>query len=173
MNVSYRSELVKLTKKELIDYCEMMANNWWNLQNNWMLNITQRYGSETAAEFDALVFGRQAEVQAWRLKKLFNLGDDIQSMIKAVNLSTLLSNVEFEYVEVGEKHCRIRVISCSMQLARRDLGLPELPCKIAGMAANSRFALAINPKIKTTCIVCPPDKHPENLWCEWQFDLVE
>lgn len=172
MKVNYRDELAKLSKKELIEYAEMMASNWWNLQNNWMLNITQRYGSETAAEFDALIFGRQAEVQAWRLRKLFSLGDDIQSFIKAINVSTLLANVEFEYVEVDDKHCRIRVTSCSMQLARRKLGLPELPCKIAGIAANGRFASAMNPKIKTTCIICPPDEHPDDLWCEWQFDLV-
>jgi len=173
MKVSYRDELNKLSKEQLIEYCDMMASNWWNLQNNWMFNISKKYGSEIAAEFDAMVFGRQAEVQAWRIKKLLNLGEDMQSLVKAVNLSTLLTNVGYEYVSIDDKHCRLRVTSCSMQLARRKAGLPELPCKIAGMESNSRFAKAMNSKVETTCIVCPPDKHPEDLWCEWQFDLIE
>ena len=173
MKINYQEQLANLSKDQLIQYSEMMANNWWNLQNNWMINVTKRYGSEVAAEFDGIVFGRQAEVQAWRLKKLFNLGDDIQSLVKAINLSTLLSNVEFEYVEVDEKHCRLRVTSCSMQLERKKLGVPELPCKMPGTEANGKFASAINPKVKTTCIICPPDKHPDNLWCEWQFDLIK
>jgi len=173
MKVKLRDELAGLSKEQLVDYAEMMTKNWWNLQNNWMLQVSRRFGSEVAAEFDALVFGRQAEVQARRLKKLFSLGDDIQSLVRAVNLSTLLSNVEFEYVNIGDKSCRIRVTSCSMQLARREAGLPELPCKVAGMEANSRFALAINPRIKTTCIVCPPDKHPDDIWCEWEFTIPE
>jgi len=173
MKVSYKKELAKLAKDKIIDYCEMMANNWWNLQNNWMLNISKDYGSEIAAKYDALVFGRQAEVQAWRIKKFLKLGDDMNSFIKAVGLSTLLANVDYDISEVNDKHCRIRVTSCSMQLARRKVGLPELPCKIAGIAANSKFALAMNPKIKTTCVICPPDEHPENRWCEWEFDLVE
>ena len=172
MKVSYKGELKKLTKARIIDYCEMMANNWWNLQNNWMLNISKDYGGEIAAKYDALVFGRQAEVQAWRLVKLLNLGNDMDSLLKAIGLSTLLANVEYDISEMGPNHCRIRVTSCSMQLARRKAGLPELPCKIAGIAANSQFALAINPNIKTTCLICPPDAHPENLWCDWVFDMV-
>jgi hypothetical protein len=127
MKISYKGELQKLTKAKIIDYCDVMASNWWNLQNNWMLNISKDYGSETAAKYDALVFGRNAEVQAWRLKKLFNLGDGIDDLIKAIGLSTLLANVDYDISEVSATHCRIRVTSCSMQLARRKVGLPELP----------------------------------------------
>ena len=55
MKISYKGELQKLTKAKIIDYCDVMASNWWNLQNNWMLNISKDYGSETAAKYDALV----------------------------------------------------------------------------------------------------------------------
>jgi hypothetical protein len=26
----------------------------------------------------------------------------------------------------------------------------------------------LNPNIKFNCTVCPPDKHPDDLWCEWE-----
>lgn len=177
MKFSYRDELAKLIKElgkdQIIDYCEMMVKNWWNLQNNWMLNISKDYGSEIAAKYDAAVFGRQAEVQAYRLKKMFNLSDDMPSFIKAMCLSTLFANVDYEITEITDKHCRLSVTSCSMQLNRRKVGLPELPCKIAGIEANGRFARAMNPKFKMVCALCPPDKHTDDLWCEWIFDLSD
>ncbi|MBL7075469.1 hypothetical protein ISS37_09560 [candidate division KSB1 bacterium] len=31
------------------------------------------------------------------------------------------------------------------------------------------FARTIDARIKTTCLVCPPDDHPEDVWCAWEF----
>ena len=172
--VNYNEELSKLSKEELIRYALFLSRNFWNMQGNWMLNVTERFGTDVAAEFDALVFRRNAEVQGWRLKKTLNLGDDIQSFIKANNYSTVWNpDSDWEYTEVSERHTRFRVTKCVMQMARLGLNLPELPCKNAGMNAVERLAAAINPKFKTTCIICPPDKHPTDLWCEWLIELEE
>lgn len=173
MKLDYGELLKELSREELIAQVEFLADSWWNLQGNWMQNVSERFGSETAAELDGIVFGRAGEVQAKRLKKIYNLGDDIEALAKAINLSTLLSNVEFEYIQIDKKHCRLRITKCNMQLGRLASGLSELPCKVPGTAANARFASAINPRIRTTCIVCPPDSHPEDIWCEWQFDLMD
>ncbi|MEA3495043.1 MAG: DUF6125 family protein, partial [Bacteroidota bacterium] len=29
----------------------------------------------------------------------------------------------------------------------------------------------IDPRIKTECIACPPDKHPKEWFCAWKFIL--
>ena len=29
----------------------------------------------------------------------------------------------------------------------------------------------VDPKVKITCLACPPDAHPSQFWCEWQFDI--
>ncbi|MBK5273963.1 MAG: hypothetical protein JJE30_02775 [Desulfuromonadales bacterium] len=30
----------------------------------------------------------------------------------------------------------------------------------------------IDPRIRTSCIACPPDVHPEDFWCAWEFELT-
>gem|GEM_PF-4968871 len=32
-------------------------------------------------------------------------------------------------------------------------------------------AETLNPKAKVNCLICPPDKHPENVWCRWEFTV--
>jgi len=169
-----KNEYAKLSKQQLIDYTEFMHKSFWNLQGNWMLNVNKRYGAEVAVKFDEMVFGRISEVQAMRLKTLFNLGDTIQDFMKALALSTMWEPTgEWEYVEFDDKHVIARVNKCPMQLARLKLGIGELACKAAGLESMIRFAAPINPKLKASCIVCPPDKHPENIWCEWLWELSE
>jgi len=171
MNKYLKDEVSKMPKEILVEYADFLDKSFWTHQGHWMLNINNRYGTEAAAEFDELVFGRSAEVQVHRLKKLFGLGDAIADLIRALTLTTVWSNVDYVWLDVSEKTARLRITHCIMQKNRLELGLPELPCKKTGFKANELAARVINPKIKTTCIVCPPDQHEEDRWCEWLFEL--
>ena len=50
-------------------------------------------------------------------------------------------------------------------------GLDEFECKPVRFGFLKSFAKEFNPNIEVICNVCPPDKHPEDLWCEWEFSL--
>jgi hypothetical protein len=100
------------------------------------------------------------------------MGDTTQDLMKCLNISTVWEPTdEWGYVDFDEKHVRVRCVTCPMQLARLKQGMGELPCKEAGLAIMESFSKAINPKLKARCIICPPDKHPEDLWCEWEWEL--
>jgi hypothetical protein len=169
----YSTIISELSREELLELSKFLAASWWHLQNNWMQNIDLRYGTEATVELDGLIFGRAAAVQARRLQKIFKLGNDIPSLMKALDISTVLANVEWEWTKVSDKQCIYKVTRCNQQLARMAGGLPELPCKTASISINSNFASAFNPKIKTTCLLCPPDNHAKDKWCEFQFDLED
>ncbi|MFZ5632863.1 MAG: DUF6125 family protein [Bacillota bacterium] len=174
MNVlSLKNELEKMSREEMIKYIDELHKFFWNIQGNWMQFVSEKYGTEAAREGDTRVFGRNGEVQGWLLKKLFGLGESMEDLGKALVFSTMLSNVEYEISEVSDRHIRARVTKCHMQLGRRKSGLPELPCKEAGLAALGRFGRAVNPDLEIECIVCPPDEHPEDLWCEWEWRIKE
>jgi hypothetical protein len=62
---------------------------------------------------------------------------------------------------------------CRVQSARKRNKLPDFPCKEVGIVEYSFFAQTIDPRIKTKCIACPPDPHPEEFYCAWEFSLEE
>ena len=63
--------------------------------------------------------------------------------------------------------------NCRVQSARNRKGLDDYPCKSAGLVEYSTFATAIDDRIKTECLGCPPDSHPDNWFCAWRFVIDE
>jgi hypothetical protein len=62
-----------------------------------------------------------------------------------------------------------RMNECRVQVARKRKGLDDYPCKSGGLIEYTSFAETIDPRIKTECIACPPDPHPEDYFCAWKF----
>lgn len=171
MNERFANELNKLSREELIRYAGFLEKNFWNIQGNWMLHVSHAYGTDTAAEFDRKVFDRNGRMQAFKIKEALGLKEGLEDFVRAITLSTVFSNVEYHFPEVGDKRVRLLVTDCTMQMNRRKLSLPELPCKKAGIAACEGFATAFDPRIRTTCLMCPPDPHDDDQWCHWQFEI--
>jgi hypothetical protein len=66
-----------------------------------------------------------------------------------------------------------RMLDCRVQSARKRRGLADFPCRPVGMVEYAEFAKAIDPRIKMNCVACPPDDHPEEYWCAWEFTIDE
>jgi hypothetical protein len=60
---------------------------------------------------------------------------------------------------------------CRVQSARQRKGLPDFPCKPVGLVEYATFAETIDPRIETRCLTCPPDAHPADHHCGWEFRL--
>ncbi|MHC4104801.1 MAG: DUF6125 family protein [Planctomycetota bacterium] len=166
-------KLSKLSKNELLEFIDMLQKNWWNLQNNYILYINNEYGEEAAVKADAHCFTANAKVQMYRLRKMFGLKDDLQSLIDAMALSTIWANADYDILRIDTGKFRIKVTNGHQQVRRLEDGLAELACKPAGIAICEAAAGVINPAANVTCLVCPPDEHPENVWCEWEFEIPE
>jgi hypothetical protein len=41
------------------------------------------------------------------------------------------------------------------------------------MAYFKSLLAEMNPDIGFRCVVCPPDNHPGDLWCEWEIWIVK
>ena len=93
--------------------------------------------------------------------------------MKIFDLSLFGTSVEYNFPEVSDKRVLWRVTKCPMQLLRLGRGEPELACKAGGWTINEKIGRAINPKIGCNCIVCPPDPHPEDIWCEFEYILED
>jgi hypothetical protein len=52
-------------------------------------------------------------------------------------------------------------------------GLSSFPCREVGMVEYSVFARAIDPRIQTASIACPPDPLERDFSCGWEFTLQQ
>ncbi len=171
LNPAQMEILSKLSKTELLDYIDMFQKNWWNLQNNYMLYINTEYGEEAAVKADGTCFTANAKVQMYRLRKMFGLKDDLPSLMDAIVLSTIWANCDYDLTKIDNEKFRIKVTNCYQQVRRLEDGMGELPCKPAGIAICEAAAEVINPRAKVKCLVCPPDEHPQDVWCEWEYEI--
>ena len=71
----------------------------------------------------------------------------------------------------GPRAFIFRMDECRVQVARKRKGLDDYPCKSAGLVEYAYFARAFDARIKTECIGCPPDAHPDDWYCAWRFSL--
>lgn len=172
LNKMQREKLSTFSKDELLDYIDLVQRNFWNLQNNWMMYMNNEYGEEAAVKADNYCFGGNSKVQMYRLKKMYDLKGDLQSLMDAMILSQLWVNCDYEIWKIDSKRLRLRVTNCYQQVRRVKDRVGELACKPAGLGVCDMTAKVINSAFDVKCIVCPPDEHPDNVWCEWEFELT-
>ena len=69
-----------------------------------------------------------------------------------------------DVIEQTGSRAVFRMLDCRVQSAGKRKGLADHPCKSVGLVEYSEFAKTIDSRIRTRCIACPPDEHPEEFW---------
>jgi len=169
-----RKLIGEIPKEILPDFVFMHLRNMWAVDGFYYLFVEEKFGTEIATEIDRRVWEVMGKIEARRIKKLFNItSSDIPSMMKALSYSGWTLDLEDKEMVVEENRATIRNTKCRVQNTRISKGLSEFGCKPVRFGFLKAFAKEFNPDIVVTCNVCPPDKHPEDLWCEWEFTLRE
>jgi hypothetical protein len=83
----------------------------------------------------------------------------------------LYANINEQAIERSEDELILRMVKCLVQKTRGSQGLPDYPCKSAGLAEFDTFAGTIDSRITAECISCPPDDHPREWMCAWRFHI--
>jgi len=170
-----KEDLNILSKEELIAYIEDISKNWLAIDGTWFQAVEKEFGLDKAMKLNVEQWKRFTVIEAKRIKNRFKIPDNggIPALIQALKYR-IYANINIqETIEVSANRCVFRMNNCRVQYARKSRGLPDFPCKSVGIQEYSLFAKTIDPRIKTNCITCPPDPHPENYWCAWEFILVE
>lgn len=168
-------EIQDLDRDELMVLLENAAKNWLAHDGLWFQAVEEKFDLETAKELDGRAWERFTVIEARRIMQFLNMepGGGIPALIQALKFRLYaLLNVQ-EAVDISDTRCVFRMRNCRVQDARRRKGLPDFPCKPVGIIEYSGFARTIDPRIRTRCLSCPPDQHPEDFWCAWEFILEE
>jgi hypothetical protein len=165
--------LNSFSKETLIDLLEKLGVNWLANDGIWFQAVERRFGMNDAKRCNDSCWTRYSPFEAERIKKILKLPENggIPALQKALAFR-MYALINEQSVEQVDENCIIfRMNKCRVQAARQRRGLPDYPCKSVGLVEYPYFASAIDRRIQTECIGCPPDPHPEGWFCAWKFTL--
>jgi len=162
-----------LTKQEIRELLIDASKNWLAHDGLWFRAVEDKFGIEAAMELDRKAWEKFTVIEAKRIMKRLGMapGGGIPALIQALKFRLYAHINVQEVTEASETRCIFRMNRCRVQDARKRQGLPDFPCKSVGIVEYGGFAKTIDPKIQTRCLVCPPDPHPPDIWCAWEFTL--
>lgn len=166
-------ELSDLSKEDLLALLQDAAKNWLAHDGLWFRAVEDKFGFEAALDLDKKAWETFTVIEAKRIKKRLGLkpGSGIPGLVQALKFRLYAHINTQEVLEQKKNRCVFRMNTCRVQEARQRQGLTDFPCKTVGIIEYSGFAKTIDPRIQTKCLVCPPDPHPYDVWCAWEFTL--
>jgi len=172
-NVEDREMLSKMPLEKLLDYFFLQIRNLWRVDGLYFLGIDEKFGTEASTEIDAGVWQIMAKIEAKRLRRMFQVGEnaDIPTIMNLLRKSSWALDQPFKTIEISNNRVVLTIDRCRTQEARLKKGLSEFPCKKVRFGYLKNFAKTLNPNVEVNCTVCPPDKHPPDFWCKWEFKL--
>ena len=173
MDLEYPFE--QMSREELLGWLQDAAKLWLAHDGLWFQAVEKADGLDKAIAHDTTAWSRFSPIEARRIMSRLGLepGGGIDALVACLQhrLYSLLN--EQELLEKSETRCVFRMKKCRVQEARKRNGLPDFPCKSVGIVEFSTFAATIDPRLKCRCLACPPDDHPDNWYCSWEFTLEE
>jgi len=165
--------LKEMDRGELLALIDAVSVNWLVNDGVWFQAVEGRYGMADAKHCNDTCWTHFAPYEALRIKKLLGMpkSPGLEGLKTALGfrMYTRINRQSME--EIDDRAFLFRMVECRVQKARRRKGLADYPCKSGGIAEYVSFASAIDHRIRTECVGCPPDPHPEEWDCAWKFTL--
>jgi hypothetical protein len=165
--------LEELPREELIRIIVDDAKNWLAHDGLWFQAVESAHGMEAAIDADREAWRKFTVIEARRIMKRLTLapGGGIEALLMCLN-QRLYSRVNIQETgEITANRMVLRMNDCRVQSARKKKGFEDFPCKSVGIVEYTEFARTVDPRIRTRCLTCPPDDHPDEYWCAWEFTL--
>ena len=167
-----KKNLMDLSQEKLIQLLLMQIRNLWSEDGLYFLGIENRWGTDAAIEVDREVWAVMGKLEARRVTQALDLrGNGLPELFEAIKHTSWWLYLDEKEFELDGTRLVIRNNHCKVQEARVNKGLGEFDCKPVRNGFLDNFMKEFNPNIMVRCRLCPPDAHPQNLYCEWEFIL--
>ena len=162
-------EYQKLSKDQLIELAKLYGRLALTNDGLWFVSVEDLAGTEEAIRQDEIVWGRYGKAEGRLLKNFLsiNVASTLEEICSVYLLTPIFANLGGK-AEIRDGKCYLSTTDCQPQKARVRQGLGEFPCKWVGKAYFEGLLKELNPDIRFSCLICPPDEHPEDLWCSWE-----
>ena len=167
--------LLNKSKESLVELMDSVAANWLANDGVWFQAVEFTKGMNDAKRCNDSCWAQFSPFEARAIKDFLNLParPGLKGLKKALNFRICASINTQSIVDEGSDSFVLQMNECRVQSARKRKGLDDYSCKSAGLVEYTYFAEAIDPKIRTECIGCPPDDHPEEWFCAWRFTITK
>ena len=167
-------DLALMPEEKLKELLKAQAVNWLANDGIWFQAVEKAYGMFDAKRANDTCWGRFSPFEAESIRNFLGLGEKPGlEGLKTAMAYRLYAVVNEQSIEDIENGFIFRMNNCRVQAARKRKGMEDYPCKSGGVVEYRTFASTIDERIQTRCIGCPPDEHPEEWFCAWEFTLVE
>lgn len=167
------SFLLEMRPEKLQELRVQMAKNWLVNDGVWFQTIEFAEGMNEAKRCNDSCWARFSPLEAAMIKEQLGLeAEPGLDGLKRALAYRIYANINRQSIcEERQESFVFQMNACRVQDARKRKGLADYPCKSAGLVEYTYFARAIDSRIITECIGCPPDEHPEEWYCAWRFSI--
>ncbi|HOP61818.1 MAG TPA: DUF6125 family protein [Spirochaetota bacterium] len=161
----------KMPVEKQIEFMEEISKNWLAGDGVWFQAVENSRGMNDAKRCNDSCWAKFSPFEAWSIKKFLNLSEQpgLEGLKEALGYRMYARINRQSISDETEKSFIFQMNDCRVQSARKRRSLADYPCKSAGLVEYGMFAESIDSRIKTECIGCPPDEHPDEWFCAWKF----
>jgi len=165
--------LLNMPKESLLELLHTVGVNWLANDGVWFQAVEFESGMNDAKRCNDSCWAHFSPFEAWSIKKYLDLPQNpgLEGLKKALGFRLYARINTQSFIDEGSDSFVFQMNECRVQYARKRKGLDDYPCKSGGMVEYTYFARSIDPRIKTECIGCPPDDHPDEWYCAWRFKI--
>jgi hypothetical protein len=152
---------------------DRLAKNWLVNDGVWFQTVEFAEGMNDAKRCNDSCWAQFSPVEAHSIANFLQLPENpgLEGLKQALGFRIYESINSQSIVDETENSFVFQMNRCRVQDARKRKGLDDYPCKSGGLVEYSYFAGAIDKRIRTECLGCPPDSHPREWYCAWKFTL--
>lgn len=165
------ADLVRMPRDRMESLMEAVAKNWLANDGVWFQAVESDSGMNDAKRCNDSCWAQFSPFEASAIKRFLRIEDNcgLDGLKKALNFRMYsLINAQ-SIVDESPQSFVFQMNDCRVQSARKRRNLADYPCKSAGLVEYAYFAKALDRRIQTQCIGCPPDDHPKEWFCAWRF----
>jgi hypothetical protein len=154
---------------------ESVAVNWLANDGVWFQALEKNRGMYDAKRCNDSCWSNFSPLEAQMIKKFLALPEQsgLEGLKQALGFRLYAAVNQQEIIDETPTGFVFRMKKCRVQAARKRKKMPDYPCKSGGMAEYPTFAETIDARIRTECLACPPDEHPDDWYCAWKFTLAD
>jgi hypothetical protein len=165
--------MLAMPREQKLKFMGELAKNWLANDGIWFQSVERYHGMNDAKRCNDTCWTRFSPFEAWSIKQFLGLPE--QAGLDGLKMGLQMRMYAFinrqSIIDEGSNAILFQMNDCRVQSARKRKGLPDYPCKSVGLVEYGYFAEAIDSRINTECVGCPPDSHPDEWFCAWRFTI--